>query len=94
MLDCEEMRSSLDGFSDVLELKAYQECIPLKGTFELTARCNMNCKMCYVHLSQEEIQKIGRELTNEEWLRIAKASRKLTHQHDYIFVSDNSPLIR
>ena len=81
MLDCEEMRSSLDGFSDVLELKAYQECIPLKGTFELTARCNMNCKMCYVHLSQEEIQKIGRELTNEEWLRIAKEAKEAGTLH-------------
>ena len=76
MFDCQEMRSSLDGFSKNLESKAFQECIPLKGTFELTARCNMDCKMCYVHLSQEEIQKIGRELTNEEWLRIAKEAKE------------------
>ena len=76
MLDCQEMRSSLDGFSHKLNIRAYQECIPIKGIFELTARCNMNCKMCYVHLSKNEINKIGRELTNEEWLKIAKEAKE------------------
>ena len=27
-----------------------QKCIPLHGLFELTPLCNLNCKMCYVHL--------------------------------------------
>jgi MoaA/NifB/PqqE/SkfB family radical SAM enzyme len=33
---------------------------PVLGEFELTSRCNFNCKMCYVH--QET-----KELTTEEW---------------------------
>jgi uncharacterized membrane protein YeiH len=36
--------------------------LPISGNFELTARCNFNCPMCYVHLQQEDIQAIGREL--------------------------------
>ena len=29
---------------------------PINGTFELTGRCNLNCKMCYVHVDQKRIQ--------------------------------------
>ena len=49
--------------------------VPLMGTFELTARCNLNCKMCYVHLSKDEVDKRGRELTADQWLGIAEAAR-------------------
>lgn len=58
-----------------LHMKGTQLGIPVGGTFELTPRCNFNCKMCYVHLTQEEQQKRGRELTTEEWLRIGKEAR-------------------
>ena len=60
----------------ILEETAYRERIPLKGNFELTARCNFNCNMCYVHLKEEQIQKYGRELTNEEWLEIARQAKE------------------
>ena len=40
---------------------------PLVGTFELTPRCNLKCKMCYVRLEASEMSKHGRELTAEEW---------------------------
>ena len=33
-----------------LELKARKRVIPLTGSFELTPLCNLDCKMCYVHL--------------------------------------------
>lgn len=49
--------------------------LPIGGTFELTARCNFNCKMCYVHLTQEEQEKRGRELTTQQWLEIAKDAK-------------------
>ena len=63
-------------FMQMLEEKAYRDCIPLKGNFELTARCNFNCNMCYVHLKEEQIQQQGRELTNKEWLEIAKQAKE------------------
>lgn len=46
--------------------------LPIAGTFELTARCNFHCPMCYVHLSQEQIDSRGRELTAAEWIALAR----------------------
>ena len=66
----------LDPFYKAVWEKAYAEGIPISGTFELTPRCNLNCRMCYVHLPAEEIPKHGRELTAKEWLRIAEEARE------------------
>ena len=33
-----------------LHAKGVRLGLPISGTFELTARCNFDCKMCYVHL--------------------------------------------
>ena len=43
-----------------LSFKARERNIPLSGTFELTPLCNLDCKMCYVHLNREQMQ--GAEL--------------------------------
>lgn len=44
--------------------------IPINGSMELLPLCNMNCDMCYVRLSKEEMNKQGRLHTWEEWLEI------------------------
>lgn len=62
----------LDPFYKAVWEKAYEDAIPISGTFELTPRCNFNCRMCYVHLPESEIHKHGRELSAGEWLRIAR----------------------
>ena len=49
--------------------------LPIAGTFELTPRCNFHCKMCYVHLTEEEQRQRGKELTTEQWLEIGKQAR-------------------
>ena len=50
---------------------AHERAIPLQGTFELTPLCNLNCKMCYIHLNAEELQASRRRLlTGEQWIRI------------------------
>ena len=43
--------------------------VPVCGQFELTARCNFDCKMCYIH-NQESNSYRCRELTTEQWKRI------------------------
>ena len=49
-----------------LDMKARQRGIPMHGTFEITPLCNLDCKMCYVHLNKGQMQ--GRELlTVEQW---------------------------
>ena len=39
------------GFNRYMETVARQKRIPLHGSFELTPLCNLDCKMCYVHLN-------------------------------------------
>lgn len=49
--------------------------MPVSGNFELTARCNFRCPMCYVHLSQEDAAAAGRELTAQQWIQLAREAR-------------------
>ena len=42
--------------------------IPVSGIFELTARCNLQCRMCYVRLTPEQIRARGEERTADQWL--------------------------
>ena len=49
--------------------------LPIAGNFELTARCNFNCPMCYVHMSTDEVEKQGSELTAAEWIAIAEEAK-------------------
>ncbi len=46
-----------------------RERVPISNFFELTPRCNFDCKMCYVHLTPEQMGQ-RKELTTEQWLRI------------------------
>lgn len=66
----------LDSFYKQVWEKAYKDAIPISGTFELTPRCNFNCKMCYVHLKENQISKYGKELCADEWLRIAREAKE------------------
>lgn len=36
--------------SNYIESKARERLIPVNGYFELTPLCNLDCKMCYIHL--------------------------------------------
>lgn len=42
-------------FKRYLEMKAREKGVPLHGFFELTPLCNLDCKMCYVHLSLAQL---------------------------------------
>ncbi len=76
---------SICGFADLhfgsymcqLEQEAYNSSIPLTGVFELTPRCNMDCRMCYVHLKPDQIPSVGRELTADEWIGLALKAREM-----------------
>lgn len=52
--------------------KAARNHTPVSGTFELTPRCNMNCRMCYIRMSEEEMRVRGREYTAEEWIQLGR----------------------
>ena len=36
-------------FIDYLFYKSTLSGAPMSGTFELTSRCNLDCRMCYIH---------------------------------------------
>ena len=56
--------------------KAKSNKIPLNGSLELLPLSNMNCDMCYVRLSREEMERQGRLRFVEEWLSIAEQMKK------------------
>ena len=66
--------------------------IPVSGTFELTPRCNLSCKMCYIHMSAEEQRQRGNELTTEEWLHIARQAVKAGMI--YLLLTGGEPMLR
>ena len=48
-------KPSFRDLSRLFEWKAREKGTPITGTFELTPLCNLNCKMCYVHLIPEQM---------------------------------------
>ncbi len=54
-------------------LERMPERHPLNGTFELTVRCNLNCKMClFKHCESENAELKKNELSADEWIDLAK----------------------
>ena len=46
---------------------------PTDGTFELTIRCNLHCKMClFRHDDSENPELMAKELTAEQWIDMAR----------------------
>lgn len=52
-----------------LDFCARKKAVPLKGVFELTPHCNLDCKMCYVHLNSEQMRGCSL-LSADEWEEI------------------------
>lgn len=73
LLEAREKRGASD--AELVELtrkylskKAREQGVPIHGTFELTPLCNLDCKMCYVHLSEKQLRESGKRLlTVDEW---------------------------
>lgn len=49
---------------------------PIYCTMELLPLCNMNCDMCFIRLTPEEMQRHGRLRTADEWLDMARQMRE------------------
>lgn len=54
-----------------LDKKARQQGIPLNGTFEITPLCNLDCKMCYVHMYKADLLPI------DFWKKIMKEAHEM-----------------
>lgn len=62
-------REEYDKWKRRIVANAKEKTIPITGQFELTTRCNLDCKMCYVH-NLDAANRLASELTTEEWKRI------------------------
>lgn len=61
---------SYDKFIMSLTNKAYNNDVPINGSFELTPFCNFNCKMCYVHLEKKMAEHLI--YSGKQWIKIMK----------------------
>lgn len=62
------MKYSQNPLNDLMNSCRKKE-YPLSGYFELTPRCSLDCKMCYVHLTDEQMKERGcSELSSEQWI--------------------------
>ena len=66
--------------------------LPIAGNFELTARCNFNCPMCYVHMTEEQVAASGKELTAQQWLQLARDAKD--RGMIFALLTGGEPLIR
>ncbi len=52
--------------------KAAKKRVPITGQFELTARCNLRCKMCYVSKPSNDKNAIKLEHSANDWIHLAE----------------------
>lgn len=86
------MNIQYDNFMNYLFAKASVSGTPLAGTFELTSRCNLDCRMCYIHRRENDADAMAKELKTEWWLELAQKAQKsgmLT-----LLITGGEPLLR
>lgn len=64
--------NAYQAYRELLFARADTQGIPLSGTFELTPRCNFNCKMCYIHRSEQDALALAGEKSAAQWLSLAE----------------------
>lgn len=57
-----------------LHLRAAECRQPVNGTFELTERCNLGCRMCYIRNPAGDVVSRSGELSAQQWLDLARAA--------------------
>lgn len=69
------MSISWSAFGNAIINNAKAKRIPLVAQFELTSRCNLSCKMCYVCNKSNAQEVILKEKTAKEWISLARQAR-------------------
>ena len=78
--------------TNILFHKASVDKLPLSGTFELTPRCNFNCRMCYIRHSEQEVRQHDRPMRSlEEWKNLADEAEK--EGMLYLLITGGEPLL-
>lgn len=69
---------TLDNINSIEGILCYKSTltnIPLRGAFQLLSIYNMDCNMCYIDLTPEEMKKSGILKTADEWLPIGESMK-------------------
>ncbi|MDR0890238.1 MAG: radical SAM protein [Oscillospiraceae bacterium] len=64
-----EVTKTNDGFMNAIHKQAMDTNTPIYAIFELTGRCNFDCKMCYVHVL-DAVDAKKKELSTQQWLTV------------------------
>lgn len=60
-----------------IKLREVPKRYPVNGTFELTTRCNLKCKMCLFRRADcERDYLLAHELTKDQWIDLARQAAK------------------
>ncbi|MGN1192878.1 MAG: radical SAM protein, partial [Dorea sp.] len=66
---------------------------PTNGTFELTVRCNLHCKMCmFRHDDKENPELMEKELTTEQWIDMARQTAEAGTMS--LLITGGEPMLR
>lgn len=57
-------------FSKLIHQKAISERVPINGSIEVTARCNLSCAHCYINMPAADRVAQEREINYLEWCHI------------------------
>lgn len=78
--------------TEYLHRKASKLGIPFAGTFELTPLCNLNCRMCYVHMSKTEQEEIAPLHSAREWISLGE--KLMEKGLVYLLLTGGEPFLR
>ena len=79
-------------YNEYLFYKAGQMGIPYAGCFELTSRCNLDCKMCYIHKRANDRDVINKEWSAQRWIDLATECEKKGMLN--LLLTGGEPLLR
>ena len=71
--------------------KATLNLVPISAVLELTPLCNMNCNMCFIRLSHDELKHRGGLYSIEKWLTLAEEMQKAGTI--FVLITGGEPLL-
>ena len=86
------MENAYEMYTKYLYNKAGSEGIPFSGTFEITSRCNLDCRMCYIHKRINDKKALGMEKDTAYWLNLADECVKAGTM--IMLITGGEPLVR
>lgn len=69
------MSISWEEFGDKLIEKAKVNRYSISGQLEITSRCNLKCRMCYVCKPLNDIKTLSLEHSGKEWIKLSEEMR-------------------